>query len=225
MVLDAALELMVIQGEELIITAQAEGQMQAINQQITSTSIKNIVSSAKIQELPESNAAEAVGRLPGVSLQREGGEGNKVIIRGLSPQFNKIQINGVNMASTGRVTYIGQDANTVEDDRSVDLSMISPNVLEGIEVSKTAMADQEADQLGGTVNFKLRGAPKKPTLNATIQGGYNGLRSETNNYYYVLGGGMRFFENKFGVFFQAIWKRQIEAATLQMRDMQFNSIL
>ncbi len=202
MVLDAALELMVIQGEELIITAQAEGQMQAINQQITSNSIKNIVSSAKIQELPESNAAEAVGRLPGVSLQREGGEGNKVVIRGLSPQYNKIQINGVSMASTGRVTYIGQDENTVEDDRSVDLSMISPNVLEGIEVSKTAMADQEADQLGGTVNFKLRGAPKKPTLNATVQGGYNGLRSETNNYYYVLGGGMRFFENKFGVFFQ-----------------------
>jgi TonB-dependent receptor len=200
--LDAGLELMAIQGEELVVTAQAEGQMQAINQQITSNSIKNIVSSAKIQELPESNAAEAVGRLPGVSLQREGGEGNKVVIRGLSPQYNKIQINGVSMASTGRVTYIGQDDNTVADNRSVDLSMISPNVLEGIEVSKTAMADQEADQLGGTVNFKLRGAPSKPTLNATVQGGYNGLRDLAKNYYYVLGGGMRFFDNKLGVFFQ-----------------------
>ena len=187
---NAKLEYMVIEGEELVVTAQAEGQMQAINQQITSTSIKNIVSSAKIQELPESNAAEAVGRLPGVSLQREGGEGNKVVIRGLSPQYNKIQINGVSMTATG------------ENDRSVDLSMISPNVLEGIEVSKTAMADQEADQLGGTVNFVLRGAPKKPTLNATVQGGYNGLHDEVNNYYYVLGGGKRFFDNRLGVFVQ-----------------------
>ena len=188
--LNAKLEYMVIEGEELVVTAQAEGQMQAINQQITSNSIKNIVSAAKIQELPESNAAEAVGRLPGVSLQREGGEGNKVVIRGLSPQYNKIQINGVSMAATG------------QNDRSVDLSMISPNVLEGIEVSKTAMPDQEADQLGGTVNFVLRGAPKKPTLNATVQGGYNGLHDEVNNYYYVLGGGKRFFDNRLGVFVQ-----------------------
>ncbi len=189
--LNAELELMTIQGEEMIITAQAEGQMQAINQQITSNSIKNIVSSAKIQELPESNAAEAVGRLPGISLQRDGGEGNKVVIRGLSPQYNKISVNGVSMAATG------------EQDRSVDLSMISPNILEGIEVSKTAMADQEADQLGGTVNFLLRGAPKKPMLNATVQGGYSGLRREARNYYYVLGGGMRFFDDKLGAFIQA----------------------
>ena len=181
---------MTIQGDELVVTAQAEGQMQAMNQQITSNSVKNIVSSAKIQELPEANAAEAVGRLPGISLQREGGEGNKVVIRGLSPQYNKVEINGVSMAATG------------QDDRSVDLSMISPNVLEGIEVSKTAMADQEADQLGGTVNFLLRGAPEKPTLNATVQGGLNGLRDKANNYYYVLGGGMRFFDNKLGVFVQ-----------------------
>jgi TonB-dependent receptor len=80
--------------------------------------------------------------------------------------------------------------------------MISPNILEGIEVSKTAMADQEADQLGGTVNFMLRGAPSKPTLNATVQGGYNGLRGKASNYYYVLGGGMRFFDNQLGVFAQ-----------------------
>ncbi len=186
LVKNVGLKYMVLRGEEVVVTAQAEGQMQAINQQISSNTIKNIVSSAKIQELPESNAAEAVGRLPGISLQREGGEGNKVVVRGLSPQYNKIKINGVSMAATGRMTADGQD------DRSVDLSMISPNVLEGIEVSKTAMADQEADQLGGTVNFLLRGAPQKPTLNATVQSSYNGLRDEASNYYYVLGGGMRF---------------------------------
>ena len=188
---NVGLEYMVLEGEEVIITAQAVGQMQAINQQITANSVKNIVSSAKIQELPESNAAEAVGRLPGISLQREGGEGNKVVIRGLSPQYNKIELNGVSMAATGN------------EDRSVDLSMISPNILEGIEVSKTAMADQEGDQLGGTVNFILKGAPENPTLNATAQSGYNGLRDGIQNYYYVLGGGMRFLDNKLGVFVQA----------------------
>lgn len=188
--MNVGLDYMTIEGEEVLVTAQAIGQMQAINKQITSNSVKNIVSSSKIKELPESNAAEAVGRLPGVSLQREGGEGNKVVIRGLSPQYNKISINGISMAATGDV------------DRSVDLSMISPNILNGIEVSKTAMADQEADQLGGTVNFMLRDAPEKPTFNVTMQGGYNGLRDEIKNSYYAIGGGMRFFDNKLGVFVQ-----------------------
>ncbi|MGK9477796.1 TonB-dependent receptor [Melioribacter sp. OK-6-Me] len=187
---NAQLEYMVLEGEEILITAQAEGQVQAINQQKSALTVKNIVSAAKIEELPEANAAEAVGRLPGISLLREGGEGSKVVIRGLSPQYNKIQLNGVSMAATG------------EADRSVDLSMISPYILSGIEVSKTAMADQEADHLGGTVNFILKGAPKKPSFNFTAQGGYNGLRDEIGNYYYVLGGGKRFFDDKLGVFTQ-----------------------
>jgi len=189
------LKYLVLTAETIEVTAQVEGQMQAINQQITATSVKNIVSSAKIQELPESNAAEAVGRLPGVSLQREGGEGNKVVIRGLSPQFNKISINGVTMAATG------------DEDRSVDLSMMAPNMLDGIEVSKTAMADQEADQIGGIVDFILRGAPEKPMLNLMAQGGYNGLRNEAKNYYFSIGGGMRFFDNKLGLFAEANLKR------------------
>ena len=184
------LEPLAVEGKEVLVTAQAVGQMQAINQQISSNSVVNVVSSAKIKELPESNAAEAVGRLPGISLEREGGEGNKVVIRGLAPQYNKIEINGVSMAATG------------PDDRSVDLSMISPYTLEGIEVSKTAMADQDANQIGGSVNFLLRDAPERPTLSLTAQGGYNALRSKAENYYYVASGGMRFFDNKLGLFLQ-----------------------
>ena len=185
------LEPLAIEGKEVVVTAQAVGQMQAINQQISSNTIVNVVSSAKIKELPESNAAEAVGRLPGISLLRSGGEGNEVVIRGLAPQYNKIEINGVSLAATGQV------------DRSVDLSMISPYTLDGIEVSKTAMADQEANQLGGTVNFLLRDAPAKPFVSLTAQGGYNGLHNNYNNYYYVASGGIRFFNNKLGVFAQA----------------------
>ena len=89
-----------LQGEEIKVTAQAKGQMGAINKQLKAKSIKNIISSDKIQELPDANAAEAVARVPGVSIKREGGEGNKVVIRGLSPKYNKITVNGVSLAST-----------------------------------------------------------------------------------------------------------------------------
>jgi TonB-dependent receptor len=183
------LDYQTLEGEVIEVTSQAEGQMQAINQQISANSIKNVVSSTRIQQLPEANAAEAVGRLPGISLKRSGGEGNKVVIRGLSPKYSKIQINGVTMTSTGQ-------------DRSVDLGMISPYMLDGIEVSKTAMADQEADQFGGTVNFVMKEAPDQVTLNAVLQGGYNGLREEFGDYKFVLGGSKRFFGNTFGVFAQ-----------------------
>jgi len=69
--------------------------MQAINEQLSSNSIVNVVSEAKIQELPDFNAAEAIGRLPGVSTLRSSGEANKIVIRGLAPEFNLVSIDGI----------------------------------------------------------------------------------------------------------------------------------
>ena len=86
-----------IEGQTVTVTAQASGQNEAINQQLTSDQIKNVVSLARIQELPDANAAESVARLPGVSLIREGGEGSQVVIRGLSPQYNEITIDGIQL--------------------------------------------------------------------------------------------------------------------------------
>ena len=88
-ILDFNLNYTSIEGNEVIVTAQAKGQMNAINKQLNSKSLVNIISSDRIQELPDANAAETVARVTGVSIKREGGEGNKVIIRGLSPKYNK----------------------------------------------------------------------------------------------------------------------------------------
>ena len=179
-----------VEGKTVVVTAQARGQMDAINKQLKAKSIKNIVSSDRIQELPESNAAEAVARIPGVSIRREGGEGNKVVIRGLSPKYNKITVNGTNLAST--------DPNN----RSTDISMISQYMLEGIEVTKAGTPDQDGDVLGGTVNFILKKA--KPGLHGNViaQGIYNGLDKEAGDYKYVATIGNRFLNNKLGVLAQ-----------------------
>ena len=179
-----------IEGQEVVITAQAKGQTEAINQQLTANAIVNIVSSARIQELPDANAAESVGRLPGVSILRSGGEGNKVVIRGLAPKFNNIEVAGIKMAST--------DA----DDRSVDLSMISPYMLEGIEVTKAITPDMDADAIGGTVNFKLKEAPKGLKYDFLLQGGYNDLKNTYNDYKIVGSSSQRFLEDQLGVFAQ-----------------------
>ena len=176
-----------IQGEAIEVTAQARGQMDAINKQLKAKSIKNIISSDKIQELPDANAAEAVSRVPGVSIKREGGEGNKVVIRGLSPKYNKITVNGANLASTGY------------NDRSTDISMISQYMIEEIEVIKAGTPDLEADVLGGTVNFKLKKAPSGFHGNLITKGIYNGLEKASEDYKVVLGLSNRFYENKLGI--------------------------
>ncbi len=191
-----------IEGETVVVTAQAMGQNAAINQQLASNSITNVVSAARIQELPDANAAESVGRLPGVSVLRSGGEGTQVVIRGLQPKYNTITIDGVRMASSN------------PNDRSTDLSMISSLSLEGIEVSKTVTADQDADVLGGSVNFTMREAKgEEPGLgyNLLVQGGYNGLTAayhKYNNYKYVGSVEGRFFDEKLGVFAQADIERR-----------------
>ena len=202
MQLDIKMKFKVIQGEEVLVTAQAEGQMQAMNQQLSSTTIKNIVSKNQIQELPEANAAEAVGRLPGVSLERSGGEGNKVVIRGMAPKYSLIQIDGVDMASTGK------NDPTASDDRSTDLSMISPYMLEGIELTKSVMANQEAAATGGIVNFRIKKAPDIPTFDVIAQGGMNSLRSTYNDYKFSLGGSDRFFTKRFGVYAQVDYEKK-----------------
>ncbi len=84
---DFYLDARTITGETVIITAQAEGQLSAINQQLTSNTISNVVSRSRIKELPDVNAAESIGRLPGISIQRSGGEATKIEIRGLSPKY------------------------------------------------------------------------------------------------------------------------------------------
>ena len=179
-----------IEGKTIEVTAQARGQMDAINKQLKAKSIKNIISSDRIQELPDANAAEAVARVPGVSIRREGGEGNKVVIRGLSPKYNKVTVNGTNLASTD------------PDDRSTDLSMISQYMLEGIEVTKAGTPDQEADVLGGTVNFKLKKAPSGLHGNLVTQGMYGSLKETQDDYKFVFDLSNRFFNDKLGLLAQ-----------------------
>ena len=185
--LNFELEYDVIEGETISITAQAEGQIAAINQQLSSRSIVNVVSKARIEELPDANAAETVGRLPGVSIIRDSGEGNKVAIRGMEPKLNLVTINGVRMPAT--------DLNS----RSVDLSMISPNMLDGIELVKALTPDKDADAIGGTIDFKLKKAPKLFGVNILAQKGYNDHRESFDPFKIYGSISNRFFNNKLGV--------------------------
>jgi TonB-dependent receptor len=184
--LDIYLEWIGVTLDEVTISAQARGQVDAINRQLASRGISNIVAADRIRELPDVNAAESIGRLPGVSIQRTGGEANKITIRGLSPKYNVISVNGVRIPATGG------------DDRSVDLSLISSNMLEGIELMKAITPDQDADVLGGSVDLRLREAPSRPQVNFSMQGGYNRIQDYYGNYNLTGTISNRFFTDRLG---------------------------
>ncbi len=85
------------------------------------------------------------------------------------------------------------------DDRSVDLSLISSNILDGIEVKKANTPDMDASALGGTVDLKLREAPDEPQVSASAQSGYNQLQKYYGNYAFTANGSDRFFDGDLGV--------------------------
>ena len=142
MVKDYRLHPVTIAEDTIIVSGQARGQNAAISQQLAALPVMNVVSAAKILELPDMTAADAVGRLPGVALIRVGGEGTQVIIRGMAPQYNQVTIEGVELPtdipSSNNITSVDATSGAFDrlGDRAEDLSMISSNMIGGIEVVK-----------------------------------------------------------------------------------------
>lgn len=185
--LDIALRGSSIIGDEIQISAQALGQIAAINQQRASNTIINVVSEEKIKELPDANAAESIGRLPGVSLSRSGGEANKVILRGLSNQYLNVTIDGVRLPTTDALS------------RGLDLSAISQNSLSGIELYKAVTPDKDADAIAGSINLVTRKASDRQELRISALGGYNQIMDEYGQYDFSAKYGNRFFNKQIGL--------------------------
>jgi len=186
-VLNIALVPESIGGEEIVIVGQVEGQVAAINQQLNANTIVNVVSEEKIQELPDANVAEALGRLPGVAVQRSGGEANKIVLRGLSDRFTTITVDGVRLAAT--------DA----DARGLDLSTISQSSLAGIELYKALTPDKDADAIAGSVNLVTRKAPEQRLVRFDVRGAYNQLNQTWGQYDLSARYGERFWRKRLGV--------------------------
>lgn len=186
-VVNVALGAELIEMGTVVVTGQAEGQAAAINQQVSSNTIINVVSEQKIQELPDANAAESIGRLPGVSIIRSGGEANKIILRGLEDKFTNITIDGVKIPPTDPTS------------RGVDLSTLSQGSLAGIELYKALTPDKDGDALAGSVNLVTKKAPETRKLKADLKGDYNKLMESANQYDFSLHYGERFFNDFLGV--------------------------
>lgn len=154
--------------EELIVRGQRSGEASAINRQRNANNIVSVVSADAIGDFPDQNAAESLQRLPGVSIERDQGEGRFVGIRGIDPNLNSVSINGLSIPSPESGV------------RSVALDVIPSELIQTLEVSKSSSADQDADSIGGSISIKSISAFDR-TEDTTILVGqlsYNDLRDK-----------------------------------------------
>lgn len=160
----------IIQGNEVLVTGFAQGQAKALNNQKMSDNIKNVVAADLIGRFPDPNAAEALQRLPGISIQRDQGEGRYVLIRGVEARLNSVTVNGERLPSPeGEI-------------RSVALDVLPSDIISTIEVNKTLTPDMDADAIGGSINLVTKSARdySGSVLKGTFAGGYNQLVSDYN---------------------------------------------
>jgi TonB-dependent receptor len=180
----------------MVRAARLQGEAEAINIERMSSDIVQILPERVITSLPNTNIADAVGRLPSVSLERDEGEGKYVQIRGTEPRLSNVTINGVNVPAP-EVTV-----------RNIKLDAVPSNIVERIEVYKTLSADQDGDGIGGNVNLVTKTALDRPTYTLSGTSGYNPIQNG-----YWRGGfdgtfGQRFGVNKkFGFLLGGTWDR------------------
>lgn len=136
------------------------GEAEAVNVERTADNIVNVIPAQVITSLPNATIADAAGRLPGVSLERDEGEGKYIDVRGTAPELTNTTIDGINTPSPeGGV-------------RQVKLDTIPADLVAEVQVNKTLQANQDADGIGGSVNLVTKTAGEKPTLTFGGIGGY-----------------------------------------------------
>jgi TonB-dependent receptor len=142
-----------MQNEQVVVSAgRSYGEAEAVNETRAADNLVNILPAIIIQSLPNANVADAVGRLPGVTLERDEGEGKYVQIRGTAPNLSNLTIDGIVVPSPeGGV-------------RQVKLDTIPADIIESVQINKTLQANLDADAVGGSVNLVTKSAPEFPTL-------------------------------------------------------------
>ncbi|HEY6290653.1 MAG TPA: TonB-dependent receptor [Terriglobia bacterium] len=143
-----------------VVATPLHGEAEAVNIQRTADNILNVIPADVITSLPNATIADAAGRLPGVSLERDEGEGKYIDVRGTAPELTNTTIDGINTPSPeGGV-------------RQVKLDTIPADLVASVEVNKTLQANQDADGIGGSVNLVTKTAGEKPSLSFGGIGGY-----------------------------------------------------
>lgn len=154
------------QSESILVTApRVTGEAEAVNIERAADNLVQVMPEEVIRSLPNANLADALGRLPSVTLERDEGEGKYVQVRGLEPRLTNAMIDGVDVPSPEPGV------------RQVKFDSIPADMVESVQISKTLQPNMEGDGIGGSVNLITKMATNLPTISLFGSGGLTPIQS------------------------------------------------
>lgn len=149
------------QLDEVVVTGLRQSLVTSETIKRESPGVVDAITAEDIGKFPDTNLAESIQRIPGVTIDRINNEGSRVTVRGFGPEFNFVTLNGRSMP--GSVTS-GQNAT-----RSFDFENISADGISGISVYKTGRADVPSGGIGSTINITTARPFDFHSMHATFQ--------------------------------------------------------
>lgn len=168
------------QIEEVFVTGIRASMEAAMDVKRNSAGVVDAISAEDIGKFPDTNLAESLQRITGVSIKRTNGEGSEITVRGFGPDFNMVTLNGRTMP--GAIVYggsSGADGTTRGGSaRAFDFSNLASEAVRGVEVYKTGKASIATGGIGATVNIKTSRPLEDPGFKASV--GVKALHDTTN---------------------------------------------
>ena len=136
---------------EIIVTGFRESLAQAHALKRDAVNAEDVIVAEDIAAFPDLNLAESLQRIPGVTINRDSGEGRQITLRGLGPDFTRTQLNGMEVLGN---TASGMDnRGGVSRTRSFDYSLFASELFDRVTVLKSYAVDQDEGGIGGTVQL------------------------------------------------------------------------
>ena len=154
-------------GDEIIVTGIRSSLKQSLDVKRASNQVVDAITAEDVGKFPDNNIAESLQRITGVAIDRSGGEGQFITVRGLGPEFNTVTLNGRTMA-------------TDNDGREFSFDVLSSDIIQRAEVFKTSTPNLQSGGIGANVNIVTTRPLSRPGrhLSASVAGTYDTLREE-----------------------------------------------
>ncbi|MDG5497447.1 TonB-dependent receptor [Niveispirillum sp. BGYR6] len=137
--------------EEIVVYGFVQSLSKAREEKRQANIVKDVIVAEDMAKFPELNLAESLQRLPGVAINREAGEGRRITLRGLGPDFTRVQLNG--MEVLGNVDSAMDSRGQRSRDRAFDFNIFASELFSKVEVEKTFQAAQNEGGMAGTVGL------------------------------------------------------------------------
>ena len=132
--------------EEIVVTGIRASLEASMDLKRNSFGVVDAITAEDMGNFPDTNLAESLQRITGVSIDRSRGEGSRVTVRGLGPDFNLVLLNGRQMPTAGGVNGTGLG-------RSFDFANLASEGISSVEVFKSGRADMPTGGIGATINI------------------------------------------------------------------------